>query len=109
MCTPSRPKAQGLGNIEPHGSAWLAGAALILLVLLVTQDSPPQTLSVQVAPPHGSTDESGSTAGGHQPTPLGKLRAAATSYFPDMFNGPKRCAARPVRADVGQPVLDVGV
>ena len=70
-------------------SAWLAGAALILLVLLVTQDSPPQTLSVQVAPPHGSTDESGSTAGVYQPTPLGKLRAAAKSYFPDMFNDPK--------------------
>ena len=95
--------------MSPSRSAWLAGAALILLVLLVTQDSPPQTLSVQVAPPHGSTDESGSTAGIHQPTPLGKLRTAARSYFPDMFNDPKRCAARPVRADVGQPVLDVGV
>ena len=101
--------------MSPPRSAWLAGAALTLLVLLVTQDSPPQTLSVpvalsvQVAPPHGSTDESGSTAGGHQPTPLEKLRAAATSSFPDMFNDPKRCAARPVRADVGQPVLDVGV
>ena len=95
--------------MSPPRSAWLAGAALILLVLLVTQDSPPQTLSVQVAPPHGSTDESGSTAGIHQPTPLGKLRAAARSYFPDMFNDPKRCAARPVRADGGQPVLDVGV
>ena len=61
----------------------------------MTQDSPPQTLSVpvalsvQVAPPHLSTDESGSTAGVHQPTPLEKLRAAARSYFPDMFNGPK--------------------
>ena len=40
---------------------------------------------------------------------LGKLCAAARSSFPDMFNDPKRCAARPVRADVGQPVLDVGV
>ena len=97
-------------NMSPPRSAWLsAGAALILLVLLVTQDSPPQTLSVQVAPPHGSTDESGSTAGVHQPTPLEKLRAAAKSYFPDMFNDPKGCAAGPVRADVGQPVLDVGV
>ena len=95
--------------LSPPRSAWLAGAALILLVLLVTQDSPPQTLSVQVAPPHGSTDESGSTSGVHQPTPLEKLRAAATMSFPDMFNDPKRCAARPVRADVGQPVLDVGV
>ena len=53
------------------------------------QDSPQPTLSVQVAPPHGSTDESGSTAGVYQPTPLGKLRAAAKSYFPDMFNDPK--------------------
>ena len=95
--------------MSPSCSAWLAGAALTLLVLLVTQDSPPQTLSVQVAPPHGSTDESGSTAGVHQPTPLEKFRAAAKSSFPDMFNGPKGCAAGPVRADVGQPVLDVGV
>ena len=74
--------------MSPSRSAWLAGAALTLLVLLVTQDSPPQTLSVQVAPPHGST-ESGSTASAYQPTPLEKLRAAAKSYFPDMFNDPK--------------------
>ena len=58
-------------------------------MLLVTQDSPPQTLSVQVAPPHGSTDESGSTAGVYHPTLLEKLRAAARSSFPDMFNDPR--------------------
>ena len=63
-------------------SAWLAGPATILVLFLMTRDVPPPTLSVEVAPAHG-TDTHGTATG------LSVLRKAAASYFPDMFTDPK--------------------
>ena len=65
-------------------SAWLACPVIILVLFLMTQDVPPPTLSVEVAPAHG-TDAQHLAHG----TSLSVLRKAAASYFPDMFNDPK--------------------
>ena len=63
-------------------SVLLAGPAILLMLYLMTRDVPPPTLSVEVAPAHGT--ETHGTA-----TSLSVLRKAAEAYFPDMFTDAK--------------------
>ena len=63
-------------------SVLLAGPAILLMLYLMTRDVPPPTLSVEVAPAHG-------TEAAARGTSLSVLRKAAATYFPDMFTDAK--------------------
>ena len=65
-------------------SVLLAGPAILLMLYLVTRDVPPPTLSVEVAPAHGTEAVAHGTS-----TALSVLRKAAATYFPDMFTDAK--------------------
>ena len=62
-------------------SVLLAGPVILLMLYLMTRDVRPPTLSVEVAPAHG-TQASGTA---QKRAPLSVLRKAAATYFPDMF------------------------
>ena len=62
-------------------SVLLAGPAILLMLYLMTRDVRPPTLSVEVAPAHGT--QARGTA--QKRAPLSVLRKAAATYFPDMF------------------------
>ena len=61
-------------------SVLLAGPSILLMLYLMTRDVRPPTLSVEVAPAHGTAH---GTA--QKRAPLSVLRKAAATYFPDMF------------------------
>ena len=62
-------------------SVLLAGPSILLMLYLMTRDVRPPTLSVEVAPAHGT--QARGTA--QKRAPLSVLRKAAATYFPDMF------------------------
>ena len=63
-------------------SVLLAGPSILLMLYLMTRDVRPPTLSVEVAPAHGTVAQHGTA---QKRAPLSVLRKAAATYFPDMF------------------------
>ena len=78
----ARTRVPGVVAMAMSRSVLLAGPAILLMLYLMTRDVPPPTLSVEVAPAHG-------TEAAARGTSLSVLRKAAATYFPDMFTDAK--------------------